>query len=317
MKETKMNLCSPAEIRRLLDKYSLGAKKCFGQNFLTNPLIPEKIAQAAKDASNLYCDNNQTSSVLEIGPGIGSMTTVLCELFSNVAAVEIDRGLIPLLNEVMAEYKNFSLINCDFMELELPEFFCEHFPEGNVAICANLPYYITTPIIMKILESWPASAKSPVNSITIMIQNEVANRLTASPSSKDYGAISVSLRLWGTAKKLFTVSPGCFYPAPKVSSAVVQIIPHTNGIKDIFGSISEVENPEKFIDNVKNNITAAFGMRRKTLVNSMSSRYHKSNIENALLRMGYPIDIRGEKLSAEDFCQLTLYLNQFTVNLKS
>ena len=205
-----MDLCNLSVIRELMSDAGITFRKEFGQNFLTNRMIPEDIADS--------CTDNADSMVLEIGPGIGCLTQELALRYKKVVAVEIDKGLIPILGRTMADYDNVTVINDDIMKVDLQALIDEYSGGLPVAVCANLPYYITTPILMRLLESGVK-----FTSITIMIQNEVAARLVAKPGSSDYGAITAVLGYYGEAKKLFKVSAGCFVPAPKVDSAVVRI----------------------------------------------------------------------------------------------
>ena len=257
-------------------------RKDFGQNFLTNRLIPEDIADNCADSSE--------TMVLEIGPGIGCLTQELALRFRRVVAVEIDRGLIPILDKTMAEYDNVTVINEDIMKVDLNELVEKYSGGLPVAVCANLPYYITTPILMYLLESGVR-----FTSITVMIQNEVAARLVAPAGSADYGAITAVLGFYGQAKKLFKVSAGCFVPAPKVDSAVVRI--------DLYKTPLYTPKNEKLFRNL---IKAAFEMRRKTLVNAISAKlsYSKEQITAALVAMGKEETVRGERLSTADFVQL-------------
>ncbi len=299
------DLCSPKVIKELLDRYGLAPKKGYGQNFLTNPMIPQAIADAAADTSG-ECD-----AVLEIGPGLGVLTQELGERFKNVTAVEIDRGLIPLLEETLGEYDNIRVINQDFMETDLSELLRENFGTARPAVCANLPYYITTPIIMKLLEDAPFSERLPYTSITVMIQSEVADRIAAKAGSADFGAITASVGLRCSVVKVLNVSPGCFYPPPKVTSAVIQLIPHRDGIYSVYENApSDREECEIFGKKVSELISAAFSMRRKTLVNALSSLYPKEKTVSALEELGMRVDIRGEKLSSRDYCALTDILNK-------
>lgn len=299
------DLCSPKVIKELLDRYGLAPKKGYGQNFLTNPMIPEAIADAAADASG------ECEAVLEIGPGLGVLTQELGERFANVTAVEIDRGLIPLLDETLGEYENIRVINQDFMESELKALLHDNFGDALPAVCANLPYYITTPIIMKLLEDHPYSERLPYTSITVMVQSEVADRIAAKAGSADFGAITAEVGLRCSVKKVLTVSPGCFYPPPKVTSAVIRLVPHDKGIYSVYeGAPADREECERFGKKVSELISAAFSMRRKTLVNALSSVYPKEKTVAALETLGMRADIRGEKLSSRDFCALADILSK-------
>ena len=278
-----MDLCNLSVIRGLMADAGITFRKEFGQNFLTNRLIPEDIADNCADSSE--------TMVLEIGPGIGCLTQELALRFRRVVAVEIDRGLIPILDKTMAEYDNVTVINEDIMKVDLNELVEKYSGGLPVAVCANLPYYITTPILMYLLESGVK-----FTSITVMIQNEVAARLVAPAGSADYGAITAVLGFYGQAKKLFKVSAGCFVPAPKVDSAVVRI--------DLYKTPLYTPKNEKLFRNL---IKAAFEMRRKTLVNAISAKlpYSKEQITAALVAMGKEETVRGERLSTADFVQLS------------
>ena len=279
-----MDLCNLSTIKSLMAEAKITFRKEFGQNFLTNRMIPEDIAEG--------CADNENSLILEIGPGIGCLTQELAMRYSKVVAVEIDRGLIPVLEKTLAEFDNITVINADIMELDLKALIEEHSEGMSVSVCANLPYYITTPILMRLLESGVR-----FSSITVMVQNEVASRLCAKAGSSNYGAITAILGYYGTAKKLFKVSAGCFVPAPKVDSAVVRI--------DLYKEPKfKPKNEKLFRDLIK----AAFEMRRKTLVNAVSSRLahlSKEKIASAISELGFEAAIRGERLSTEDFVRLS------------
>ena len=278
-----MNLCSPSVVRRLMEEEGIHFRKDFGQNFLIDPSVPERIAASCADRSDIL--------VLEIGPGIGCLTQQLAENFERVLAIEIDRGLIPVLGKTLAEYDHVRVVNADVMEVDLPALIAEEAGGREVAVCANLPYYITTPILMRLLE-----CGVPFSSITVMVQNEVASRLAAKPGASDYGAITAVLGYYGTVKKLFTVSPGCFMPAPKVSSAVIRI--------DLYREKPYRPKDEAFFLRV---IRTAFGMRRKTLVNALGALgegYSKEVLTEAITACGFPPTVRGERLSTEDFVRL-------------
>lgn len=301
-----MELCNLSVVRGLLEKYGCAPKKGYGQNFLINPMIPMRIAELSYG----YADHSKPCGVLEIGPGVGALTQYLCEAYDKVVAVEIDHGLIPLLAESLEEYDNVTVVESDFMQIDLPAFLQEHFGEilasgGSVGVCANLPYYITTPVIMKLLESFPMNEKIPLTSITVMVQLEVARRLAATEKSSEYGSISASIALRADTEKLLDVSAGNFLPVPKVASAVVGIVPH-GGIRQVYPQAPEGDAEcEAFARDVNELITLAFGQRRKTFVNSVSSKYPKDKTAAALLECGLREDIRGEKLSVGDFCRLT------------
>ena len=311
-----MNLCNLTTVRELLERYGLAPQKGFGQNFLINPDVPARIAGSSalgRDCGWGGADTGPPDGVcpLEIGPGIGAMTRELSSLFDRVLAVEIDRGLIPLLGETLADCENTRVINEDFMKLSVKDLLKDNFGDSPVRICANLPYYITSPIIMAILEAYAPSETPQVESVTVLVQNEVADRLCAEAGSNEYGSITASVNLCGTARKLFTVPAGCFYPAPKVTSAVVQITLYKGGVRDAFEDLPEDnEELDKLIGLAKRLIAAGFAQRRKTLTNALSSVCPKENIVAALEHLGIRTDIRGEKLSAKDFVNIAKFLRR-------
>ncbi len=304
-------LCNLAVVRSLLEKYGCAPKKGYGQNFLINPSVPMRIAELSAS----YADPAKPAGVLEIGPGVGALTQYLCRHYDKVVAVEIDHGLIPLLAESLGEYDNVTVVESDFMQIDLPAFLREHFGDildagGTVGVCANLPYYITTPVIMKLLESFPMNGKIPLTSITVMVQLEVARRLAAKAGSADYGSISAAIALRANTEKLLDVSAGNFLPVPKVASAVVGIVPH-GGIREIYPDApAGDEECEAFAQNASELITLAFGQRRKTLVNSVGTKYPKEKTTAVLEELGIRPDIRGEKLSAAEFCRIADSLNK-------
>lgn len=297
-----MNLCNHSVVKELLAKYGLAPRKGFGQNFLINPDVPLHIAQSADPAG-------ECAAVLEIGPGVGALTSCLAERFEKVLAVEIDNGLIPLLGESLADYDNVTVLNADFMKCDLPALLTENFGDAPVAVCANLPYYITTPVLMKLVESWSPAEHTPVRSITLMIQTEVADRLCAAAGSSNYGGITASLALYGRAEKLFNVSAGNFYPVPGVSSSVIRITSYENGIYDLYPyAPSDSAECADFCEKVKCLISAAFNQRRKTLTNALGGLVAKDRLAAALEELGIRHDVRGEKLSALDYCRLASVL---------
>lgn len=282
--EIIMDLCNLSVIKSVMAEAGITFRKEFGQNFLTNRMIPEDIAD--------NCADTPESLIVEIGPGIGCLTKELAERYKRVVAIEIDKGLIPVLSRTLADYDNITVINDDVMKVDLAEL-VEKYSEGmSVSVCANLPYYITTPILMRLLESGVR-----FSSITVMVQKEVADRLCAKPGSSDYGAITAVLGYYGSVRRLFKVSAGCFVPAPKVDSAVVRI--------DLFG-----EPEYKLLDEAlfRNLIKAAFEQRRKTLINAVSAKMpeiQKSRLSEALVSLGFDEKIRGERLSTLDFANLS------------
>ncbi|MBR4949230.1 MAG: 16S rRNA (adenine(1518)-N(6)/adenine(1519)-N(6))-dimethyltransferase RsmA [Clostridia bacterium] len=278
------NLTDVKEIKSILSRHGFNFSKSFGQNFLINPQIPQDIA--------IYSGINNDSGVIEIGPGMGTLTYELCKRAKKVVSVEIDKKLIPVLEDTMADFSNFTLINKDILKTDLKKLIEEEFCDMDVYICANLPYYITTPIIMKLLEE-----DLPIKSITVMVQKEVASRLCATEKDKDNGAISLAIRYYTTPKLLFDVAPDNFLPAPKVTSSVISLIPNETKIscKD-----------KDFMFRV---IKAAFSQRRKTLLNSLSGASYldisKEDIKKAMEICGFSESVRGEKLSLSDFAKFS------------
>ncbi len=284
-----MSLCDISVVREIMARHNIKFQKKFGQNFLINPKIPQKIA----DAANEMRGQGNGFGILEIGPGIGTLTRELSTRADKVVALEIDTGLIPVLAETLSDYKNTTVINEDVMKTDLRELVEREFlSKGmSVSVAANLPYYITTPILMKLLES-----RLPFETITIMIQKEVAARLCAPAGDSEYGAITASLGYYGRCERLFTVPAGCFMPAPKVDSAVVRITLHKTPPVSV---ISE--------DFLFKAIRGGFAQRRKTLVNSLMTEFSnigREGIAEAIEAVGFESSIRGERLTLENFALL-------------
>ena len=283
----QINLCSPRYVHELMEQFNIAPQKRYGQNFLINDAIPVRIAESSAE-TGVPC-------VLEIGPGIGTMTRELSFLFEKVTAVEIDRDLIPVLSHTLSDRENCTVINRDILECDINEIAKEQFGDREFAVCANLPYYITTPIIMKLLEC----GCEKLRSLTVMIQTEVADRLVSKAGSSEYGSITASVAYYGQAKKLFSVSPGSFLPAPKVSSSVVKI--------DLYRPEERPVQPEdeKLMFRI---IAAAFGQRRKTLPNALGAGIpglDKSKLDGILSSMGLDPRVRGEKLDIKQFAELS------------
>lgn len=277
-------IASPQNTIAVLQKYDFQFKKQFGQNFLVDLHVLGKILRAAEIGSEDVC--------LEIGPGIGSLTQLMGEAAKRVISVEIDNRLIPLLEENLAAYDNIEVVNSDFMELDLPAFFAEKAIDQPVKVVANLPYYITTPIIMGLFESGV-----PLDSITVMVQEEVAKRMQAKPGTKDYGALSLAVQYYAEPTIAAYVPQNCFIPRPGVGSAVI----HLKRRRELPVETKD----EKLMFKL---IRAAFGQRRKTLVNSVSGSpeltVSKDQILAALAKAGISEKIRGEALSLADFAKL-------------
>ena len=279
-----MNLCDIKTIKELMAMFSLNFRKEFGQNFLTNISVVEDIAD--------NCCDDCESTILEIGPGVGSLTRELASRYKHVVAIEIDNGLIPVLKYTLSSFNNVTVVNQDVMKVDLGELLAPYFAKGKVSVCANLPYYITTPILMKLLESG-----LPFDFITIMIQTEVADRLCAVPGGKNCGAITSVLNYYGSPEKLFRVGAHNFVPSPKVESSVIRIALHKE-------RPYKPQSEDIFFRTVK----GAFEQRRKTLPNALSSAFGeltKDKITAIISDCGHSTDIRGERLTVEDFCKLS------------
>ena len=277
-----MNLTNPNHIRALLTRHGFHFSKSMGQNFLIQDWVPQQIA----DAAGLDAD----CGVLEIGPGIGPLTVQLARRAGRVAAVELDRSLLPILAETLADFPNARVIPGDVMKLDLDGLVRAEFPGLTVKACANLPYNITTPVLTRLLESQLFA------SITVMIQREVARRICAGPDSADRGAFSLFCQYHARCELLFDVGPECFLPAPKVTSSVVRLTPL---------SAPPVDAEPRALFAV---IRASFAQRRKTLLNALSaaygSRFSKDQLRQILLECGLPESVRGERLSLEEFSRL-------------
>ncbi len=293
--ENIKHLYNPTNTLEIIKKYDFAFQKRFGQNFLIDGNVVEKIVREAGVTKDDF--------VLEVGPGIGTMTQILCENAREVAAVEIDKNLIPILKETLAPYDNVTVINEDILKVDIKELAEKKNGGRPIKVVANLPYYITTPIIMGIFES-----HVPVESITIMVQKEVADRMQVGPGTKDYGALSLAVQFYAAAQIVLKVPASCFMPRPNVDSAVIKLVRHENTPVNV--------EDEEFMFCV---IRAAFNQRRKTLVNSLSNsgelkgkehNIDKDKILNALETMNLSPSIRGEALTLAQFAQLSDLLAQ-------
>ena len=278
-------LGNPKETIAILNKYGFNFQKKFGQNFLIDTHGLEKIIRAADIAKD--------DCVLEIGPGIGTMTQYLCENAGKVIAVEIDKNLIPILTEdTLAAYDNVKVINSDVLKLDLKKLAEEENGGRPIKVVANLPYYITTPIIMGLFE-----AGVPLASITVMVQKEVADRMQAGPGSKDYGALSLAVQYYAEPYIAANVPPNCFMPRPNVGSAVIRLTLHGNPPVEVAD--------EKLLFKL---IRASFAQRRKTLINGLTNSpelsFLKEEVTKALEECGYSLTIRGEALTLQEFAKL-------------
>ncbi len=276
----------PQNTIAILQKYDFVFQKRFGQNFLIDTHVLEKIIREAGITKD--------DMVLEIGPGIGTMTQYLCENAGKVIAVEIDKNLIPILTQdTLSEYDNVRIINEDILKLDINQLVEEENGGKPIKVVANLPYYITTPIIMGLFES-----HVPIESITIMVQKEVAQRMQAAPGTKDYGALTLAVQYYAVPKIVANVPPNCFMPRPNVASAVIRLIRHDQCPVNV--------RDEKMMFAI---IRAAFNQRRKTLQNSIHNApelyFTKEQIVEVLEQMGLAQTIRGEVLSLEQFAEFT------------
>ena len=278
-------LGNPKNTIEVLQKYGFNFQKKFGQNFLIDSNILEEIIESAHVTKEDF--------VLEIGPGIGTMTQYLCEAAREVVAVEIDKNLIPILGDTLSAYNNVEVINEDILKVDIKSLAEEKNGGKPIKVVANLPYYITTPIIMGLFES-----HVPIDSITIMVQKEVADRMQERPGSKEYGALSLAVQYYAKPEIMVNVPPSCFMPQPKVGSAVIRLTRHEQPVVDV--------EDERLLFQI---IRASFNQRRKTLLNGLnnSSEIHlpKEMLEECIEELQVSPTIRGEALSLEQFARLS------------
>lgn len=284
----KPTLGNPQNTIEILQKYNFSFQKKFGQNFLIDTRVLDKIIRAA--------DITKKDTVLEIGPGIGTMTQYLAGAAGKVIAVEIDKNLIPILTDTLKEYENVRIINEDVLKLDIRQLAEEENDGRPIKVVANLPYYITTPIIMGLFEN-----DVPVESITVMVQKEVADRMQTGPGNKDYGALSLAVQYYAQPYIVANVPPNCFMPRPRVGSAVIRLTRYK-------------EPPVKAEDErlMFDIIRASFNQRRKTLVNGLNNSdkldLPKEVISEAVEKLGKGPGVRGEALSLDEFAQLSNYI---------
>ena len=278
-------LGNPKYTIEVLQKYGFVFQKRFGQNFLIDTHVLDRIIEASEITKDDF--------VLEIGPGIGTMTQYLAEAAREVTAVEIDDALIPILKDTLKEWDNVTVLHGDILKTDIRKIADEKNQGRPIKVVANLPYYITTPIIMGLFES-----HVPVDSITVMVQKEVADRMQTGPGSKDYGAFSLAVQYYAEPKIVANVPPNCFMPRPKVGSAVIRLTRHQNP------PVTTLD--EKLMFRL---IRASFNQRRKTLSNSLKNSqelpYSKEEVETAITECGLPLNIRGEALTLEQFARLS------------
>lgn len=279
-----MNLENRREMRALMEQYHITAQKKYGQNFLTDEGVLDGIIDAA--------DLSDTDTVLEIGPGLGTLTRRLSKAVGKVIAVEIDSNLIPILQDTLAGYDNVSVINEDIMKCNLSDLMIEKGVTGKIKVVANLPYYITTPIVLNLLEY-----ADKIESITVMIQKEVAVRMQAGPGSKDYGALSLAVQYYSEPKIVVSAPAECFFPMPGVDSVVIRLTMRDEPLVD-------VENVDLFFKIIR----GTFNLRRKTLPNALSSAglgISRSQVTQVLSDMKISETIRGETFTMETFAEFT------------
>lgn len=279
------DLVSPKNTIAVLQKYRFHFQKKYGQNFLIDARVLDRILEAAGVTGEDF--------VIEIGPGIGTMTQALCERARAVAAVEIDQNLIPVLQETLRDYDNVEILNDDVLKIDLNRLIEEKNGGRPVKIVANLPYYITTPIIMNLFES-----HVPVESVTVMVQREVADRMQTGPGSRNYGALSLAVQYYAAPQIVANVPPNCFMPRPKVGSAVIQLSRYERPPVEVMD--------EKLMFRI---IRASFNQRRKTLANGLGNSSEillsKEQVQRAIKQLGVPAGVRGETLSLEQFARLS------------
>lgn len=285
-------LGNPKKTIEVLQKYDFVFQKKYGQNFLIDTHVLDKIINAAEITEEDFA--------LEIGPGIGTMTQYLASRAREVFAVEIDRALIPILEDTLSDFKNVTILNEDILKVDIRKLAEEHNQGKPIKVVANLPYYITTPIIMGLFEE-----KVPVESITVMVQKEVADRMQTGPGSKDYGALSLAVQYYASPYIVANVPPNCFMPRPKVGSAVIRLSRHEK-------PPVEVKDSSLMFRIIR----ASFNQRRKTLVNGLKNAgdldFTKEQIEKAVSDCGFPAGVRGEALTLENFAALANRLLEIT-----
>lgn len=283
-------LGNPQATIEVLNKYSFVFQKKFGQNFLIDTHVLDKIIREAGVTKDDF--------VLEIGPGIGTMTQYLCENVREVCAVEIDKALIPILADTLSAYDNVTVINEDILKVDINALAQEKNGGRPIKVVANLPYYITTPIIMGLFES-----HVPIDSITIMVQKEVADRMKTGPGSKEYGALSLAVQYYAKPEIVANVPPNCFMPRPNVGSAVIRLTRHEK-------PVTEVVDEQLMFKLIR----ASFNQRRKTLVNGLkndsSLNLTKEVIEEVITQLGKPLTVRGEALTLEEFAKLSNFISE-------
>lgn len=282
-------------VKGVLQKHGFTFSKSLGQNFIVNPTVCPRMAQ--------MCGASEKVGVIEIGPGAGVLTCELAKVAWKVVAVELDKRLLPVLEETLSDFDNIKVINADAMKLDFKQLIEEEFNGGDVVICANLPYYITSPVIMRLLEE-----RLPINSLTVMVQKEAADRICAEPGTRESGAISAAVHYYSTPEMLFKVSAGSFIPAPKVDSAVIKL--------NILNEPPVIVTDEKMFFKV---VKSSFLQRRKTIANSLSSgmSMSKQMINEILMNAEIKQNARAEELSMEQFAKIANIISDTNKTEKS
>ncbi len=288
------NLGSLTATKAILSKHGFSANKRYGQNFLIEPRILERIIEAAELTKDDY--------VIEIGPGIGTLTQYLCDAAGFVTAIEIDKKLLPVLSDTLSTYDNAEVLNQDVLKTDIAGLIRQNSKTGACKVVANLPYYITTPIMMQLLES-----RAPLSSITVMVQKEVADRIRFGPGTKDYGALSLAVQYYAKPAIITEVPPSCFIPRPNVTSVVLKL--------SVFSTPAVSVRNEKQMFAL---IRASFNQRRKTLINGLKNaaglNLSKETVETAVRALGKPLTVRGEELTLIEFAKLSDFLSDFFDN---
>ena len=282
------NLSNIGTIKEILSNHGFTFSKALGQNFLVNPSVCPRMAE--------NCGADKETGVIEVGPGIGVLTNELAKVAKKVVAIELDKRLLPVLKETLADHDNVKVINDDVLKVDLHKLISEEFPNMNVVVCANLPYYITSPVIMKLLEE-----KLPISALTVMVQKEAGQRICAEVGSRQSGAVTVAVNYYSKPSLLFNVSAGSFMPAPKVDSCVIRLDVSSEP------TVSVIDD-KSFFRVVK----GAFAQRRKTLSNSMSSSMgiDKQTVKAILEKAGIPENARAEQLKMEQIANIADALYQ-------
>lgn len=288
------NLSNITNIKNILSKYGFSFSKSLGQNFLINPSICPKMAEA--------CNLSKNSAVIEIGPGIGVLTYELAKRAGKVIAVELDKRLLPVLKETLNDFNNITFINDDILKLDIKNLINKYCDGKEVFVCANLPYYITSPVIMKLLES-----QLSINSIVVMVQKEAAQRICAAPGTRNSGAISIAVNYYAKPELLFYVSKGSFIPSPNVDSAVLKLNIRKN-------TSLKLKDKDLFFKIVK----AAFGKRRKTLINALNSslKIEKVYLESILEKLNIKKTVRAEELNIQQFADISNIIKDDIIDAK-